>query len=188
MNSQLPQNLRTSKFDSLPDDARQLAEELIRDKFDVAEVVDGGRKRGNDFFDPADTVNSHVLMGEVSTERGYRWRFAITTLAGMDWDYQRNQPREASGYSARIVDELVDKIQNEIQKFEERQRQESRHTMGAMSGSVYAQSYYDPAKEITLEFIGRREICQNFSDIRRFIEMSYRGQSEFDRMYQGKWL
>ena len=52
MSYQLPQELQTRKLNSLPEDLRAHAEELIAKKFNIGEVLDGG-SRDNDFFDPS---------------------------------------------------------------------------------------------------------------------------------------
>ena len=76
MNSRLPQELRTRKVVSLPDDIRSVVEDLIIQKFDIPEVVGGSND--NAFFDPAQDIGGpqNMLIVNLSYETGRVYRLA----------------------------------------------------------------------------------------------------------------
>lgn len=51
---QLPQELKTNKFESLPDDLREMAEALMAEKFDIPEVIKEKKKKVTKKKEPYD--------------------------------------------------------------------------------------------------------------------------------------
>lgn len=123
MSYQLPQELRTSKLDNLPDGVREVAEELIAKKFDIAEVVKEGRYK--DLSRPQDpfSLPNNLLQLTVSFRRGYKYRLHLPLLVPMARQERQTNSTTYYGeptwdsYKEDIVYETVRKVEDELQRY-----------------------------------------------------------------------
>lgn len=123
MNSQLPQELRTSKLESLPEDARALAEDLIRKKFDVADIINGGSE-GSGFFGQfgEPTLAHNLLKLTFRLTNGATWR--VMQSLDQSMIYQLSNPSTSLG--AGIFDDLARHISEKAWRQIEKEYPDSR--------------------------------------------------------------
>ena len=157
MSYQLPPETKTSKLESLPEDARKLAEELIADKFGLAEVVDnGGRREDPNFFGQRVSDNpypSNTIQGELVSHSGQRFRFITQLSPSMQWGTQGEQYRTSSS-SSQILRYIEEIIRRHVSQFEKQ--------------------YGGFVDQIILEMNGYRQQIHTSRDIEEFASMSYR--------------
>ena len=168
MSYQLPPETKTSKLESLPEDARKLAEELIADKFGLGEVVDGG-SRDTDFFGQGASVNpypTNTIQGELVSRSGQRFRFITQLSPSMQWGTQDGQYRSSSA-SSQLLRYIEETVRRYVHKFEN--------------------EYRDLIDEIILEMNGYRKIIRTSSDIEEFASRAYRQDSVRMNYHQNYW-
>lgn len=165
---QLPPETKTSKLESLPEDARKLAEELIADKFGVAEVVEGG-SRDTDFFGQGASVNpypTNTIRGELVSHSGQRFNFITQLSPSMQWGTQGGRYKSSSGLSQllRYIEEVVRRYVSQFEK-----------------------QYGGFVEQITLEMNGYRQIIRTGRDIEEFLSKSYTRDSYRMNYHTNYW-
>lgn len=127
MSYQLPPETKTSKLESLPEDARKLAEELIADKFGLAEVVEsGGRREDPAFFGQRGMESPYPLntiRGELVSHSGQRFNFITQLSPSIGWENPHTTSGSYSGTSSNLSQLLryaEEVIRRQVSEFERR--------------------------------------------------------------------
>lgn len=153
MSYQLPPETKTSKLESLPEDARKLAEELIADKFGLAEVVsDRGKAKVPTFFGPRPSdspYQSNTLRGELVNHSGQRFNFMMQLSPLTEWGTQDELSRSSSNLS-QLLSIIEQAVKRHVSEFERR--------------------YGGFVDQIHLEMNGYRQMIRGYRDLEMFVD------------------
>jgi hypothetical protein len=156
---QLPQELQTKKLNSLPEDLRAHAEELIAKKFDIAEVVKEGRYKDSSRLQDPFALPNNLLQLTVFFRRGYKYRLHLPLLTSMNW--QERQDGLPTYYGERVRDPYKEDIAyNTARKVED----ELRRYLSTSKGRQYGQVDY-----IEVEMNGYRQVIREMEEISRIV-------------------
>lgn len=144
MSYQLPQELQTKKLNSLPDDLRAAAEELVAKKFGIAEIMSEGRYENKDRIQDPFSLPNNMIQLVVFFDRGYQYRFHLPLAASALSDYPQTSSSTYYGEPARdrykedLAHEVIRRTEDHLHRYlssrEARAKGRVRHIEVEMNG------------------------------------------------------
>ena len=159
MESRLPQRLQTKKVANLPDDIRSVVEELIIKKFDITEVMEGGR--GYDPLDPAQDIGRPANMLMINLSFGTGKVFRLAQIIQLHLRELRDYNKVSYRGLHPIFYEWAKKIANEVDKCSRDNK------------------YEGIVRDIEVEMNGYRDRITNIESLAQFIYNHYREEEPF---------